>query len=591
MKKGVTVILSVVFSVLIAGTALAQTLSTTAQAATTPRVKYQIVSNSATPTIKKGDSFEANFYFYDIDDVISVTSPNGSIINLPKDKLEDTDEQPSDDSESTNKSSFSINIPENNMRYVGTGPAILKFKIVSGGSTTYLQKTITECQPTTTSSGTEKSGLSLQKYSLDRSGIKEGERFNLTLTVKNDSGAVNNHVTALLDGLNPDDLTVDGQLDTKTVTTLNAGETTSITFPLICNAKMASKNYMLKVNLSSDEYPTAVPANVFIPVTGTKAQTDTSSSGSDKPGASKPLIMIESYDYGGKPVIGGQNFNLKMRFRNTNTAAQIENLKITVSSTAGTDDKSAAGVFTPAKSSNTFFVPKVAPNGSFNEEIALIPKSDATPNSYGVNIAFNYESVIDNKREAIESTETIAIPLTQPDRFEANEADIGSPMFLGEQGQLNINYVNKGKSKIFNLSVKLSGNFTSGETNSYIGNVDSGVGDSFQATITPTAEGQLKGTAVFSYEDASGATKSITKEFSGEVQAAPTDTPTDSQPTAPQPEQGTGTPWYYWAGGSALLIVLLVVLRIVLKKRKAKKLRILEESDDDDPSIRGGKAS
>jgi hypothetical protein len=295
-----------------------------------PRVTYKIVSNSASPVITRGSSFEADFNFYDEgapspDNIkITVTSPNGSITGLPKDAFTATGQSQISSTSDTDDPQYSLNIPEANMRYVGRGPAILKFKISYNNNTYSVQKTIIECQPTPVTSGTGKSDLALQSYSLNRNGVKEGEKFTLNLVLKNNSDITNNHVTAVLDGLNPDEITVDGQLDTKTIPAVEGGATASISIPMICNPKMASKNYMLKAQLSSDEAPTPVSFNVFVPVTGTKSGTE---SGSDKPNASKPLIIIESYDYGGKPVVGGKEFNLSMRFKNTNTATQIENLR------------------------------------------------------------------------------------------------------------------------------------------------------------------------------------------------------------------------------------------------------------------------
>ncbi len=556
------------------------------------RVTYRIASNSTTPTISRGSSFEADFYFYgaDADDIksISVTSPNGSISGLPSGSIDNFEKNYAysstvDPSMLDGANITKLNLPENNLRYIGTGAAVLKFKLTTDDGTLSLQKTITECVATSTSSGTGRSDLTMQSYNLSRSGIKEGERFALNLTVKNNGDVANNHVTAVLDGLNSDEITVDGQMDTKTVDTVDAGGTAVISFPMICNPKMVSKNYIVKVHISSDEATASADYNVFVPVTGTKSDKDTASSAV---GSSKPQIIIESYDYGGTAVTGGKEFVLTMNIKNTGATA-IENIKMTVSSaesfSSGSDD--TGGAFTPAKSSNTFFIKKLEGGAVMKEQIALLPKSDAAPKSYGVGIAFKYEAVLDDKRESLEANETIAIPLTQPDRFEANDPELPGPMFLGQPGQLSIGYVNKGKSKIFNLSVKLSGNFTTTESNSYIGNLDSGTGDTFQATLTPEAEGTLKGTAVFSYEDASGKTRNITKEFSCEVTADQGPGGEVSSQPAEEPKAKNTPPLWAILTGAGVLVLLSVGFIAFRKKRKAKKLRMLEASDDYDDAV------
>ncbi|MDF1494996.1 cell adhesion protein [Caproiciproducens sp. CPB-2] len=465
------------------------------------------------------------------------------------------------------------------MKRIGDGAGTLKFTIYydDDKSKTYLaQKTIFD--PISTSSDTEDQGkLVVQSYRLDHTPVKEGEKFNLTFTLKNTGSVVCENIMAVLDTSTAEGVSINGVTDTQYINTLDTGATATISYPMTCLSKMTTNNYVVSLILSADELDKSVTSKVFIPVTGTKTDKDETTN------ESKPLIIIENYDYGGKAVMGGKEFNLAMRFKNTSANTQIENLKITVSSVAGDDDKSVAGAFTPAKSSNTFYIPKVGPNAVFAEQIALIPKADATPNSYGVSIAFNYEAVLDGKREVIEATETIAIPLTQSDRFEANEAELQGPIFLGDSGQLNINYVNKGKSKIFNLSVKLDGNFTTGESNTYIGNVDSGVGDTFQATLNPAAEGTLTGTATFSYEDANGEIKNLLKEFSCEV--VPAMDPgegIDSESAVPATAGASSPPLWGILSVIGGVIAGIIVLVVILKKRKAKKLKRLEESDDYD---------
>ncbi len=592
MNKRTKALVGVFLAMILTVTAVFQ-YSLNVNASTDIRVTYKIISNAQTPSISKGSSFEADFYFYgknagDIKDIY-VSSPNGSIAGLSKDSYDNftklynynSDVDPSiiDGVDITK-----LNIPESNLRYVGKGPGTLKFKVVLNDNTSItLQKTITECQVTAASSGSDRSDLTMQSYSLNRSGIKEGERFTLNLSVKNNGDVQNNHVTAVLDGLNSDEITVDGQMDTKTVDTLDAGSAVNISFPMICNPKMVTKNYIIKVQFYSDEASSPSTYNIFVPVTGSKSDKDTSSSAI---GSSKPQIIIESYDYGGKAVTGGKEFVLTMNIKNTGTTA-IENVKMTVSSAADTSSGGeAGGAFTPAKSSNTFFIPRLAGGATIREQIALLPKSDAAPKSYGVGIAFKYEAVLDSKRESLEADETVAIPLTQPDRFEVNDPEISGPMFLGQQNQMNINYVNKGKSKIFNLSVKLTGNFTAAEANSYIGNVETGTGDTYQASITPNEEGTLKGTAEFSYEDANGTTKTLTKEFSCEVVSdqGPPDDETSSEPTD-HTDAGKAFPFWIAAAGVGGAALITGGILIFLKKQKKKKLRMLEQNDDYDDAV------
>lgn len=493
---------------------------------------------------------------------------------------------------------YRLTIPEKYLKRIGDGPGTLKFSISyyeeSGGTYSKLYNTVTAektvFDPTGTSSGsTDGARLSVANFGLDHSPVKEGEKFRLTFTVRNDGSAACRNASAVLDCSGAAGIGIDGVTDTKSLGTLEPGAEATLSYPMTCLPKMETGNYALTVKLSADEAPDAAP-KIYLPVTGTK----TSEEDTGSVGDSKPQIIIESYDYGGTAVTGGKEFTLAMNVRNTG-AVQIENVKMTVSSESGASDSDKAvtgGAFTPAKSSNTFFIPSLKAGGTVREQIDLLPLADAAPQSYGVSVAFKYEAVVDGKRQSLDAQETIAIPLTQPDRFEVNDAVLQDPLFLGEPGQLTVNYVNKGKSKVFNLSVKLEGNFTTGDGNTYIGNLDSGTGDSFQATLNPSAEGTLQGKATFSYEDAGGTTKTVVKEFTGEVVSAQdmgADLPSKDLPVEGKP---SSPPWRIWViSGSALLAAgVLAFLIVFLKKRKAKKLRLLEETDDYDDAPGGGAA-
>lgn len=409
----------------------------------------------------------------------------------------------------------------------------------------------------------------IDSYGVDRKTVYSGQTFRMDLVLKNTSTQTYHNVTAALDGLSTEALTVVGSLDRKSVTSLAPGASATVSFTMQAASKMETGNYLVSINLSSDELPEPTTTKAFVAISGT---------GSTE--GSKPIIIIESYSFGGTSVTGGKEFPLALRFRNANTSTAIQNLKITITATA---DEDTGGVFTPANSSNTFFISKLGAGASIEKSIDLYPKADAKPKSYGIDVKFEYESAADSKHEPITSTETISIPLTQPDRFEVTSVEAMGPIQLGMDGQLNIAYVNKGKSTVYNLSVVLEGNFTSPEMNSYIGNVESGSSDSFDANLTPTEEGMLEGTAKITYEDPNGDTQEIIKEFSCEVLPATDIDVIVPEPGEMPPEESAGFPvWGVW------LIVLVVVgggvgaALFIRKKKAAKKQALLDEEDDYD---------
>ena len=431
--------------------------------------------------------------------------------------------------------------------------------------------------------------LIISGYKLSRSKVSEGQSFQMTVSLQNNGDSNYNNVQVDLSNLSSEAIAMNGELNTKTIPTIKKGETQNVVFSLLCNSKMATGNYQLTINVSADELSSesgggvsgnqSMTASVFIPITGTAAKEDAGENN-----ASKPQIIVDNYDYGGMSVTGGQDFLLQMNFRNTSPNYSIENLKMVIDSVPDGDNSVRA--FTPSKSSNTLFVSSVNPGQPFSWDIDLYPKADAEPKSYGVEISYTYEAVIDGVRHTdLSGKETITIPLTQPDRFEVTDPELYGPIYLGDQANLMINYVNKGKSKIFNLSVSLAGNFTSGDMNSYVGNVESGTGDYFDTMLTPQEVGTLSGTATFTYEDANGDTKEVVKEFSCDVMEMPTYEPDPMDPgiTDPGLMEPQGLPgWANWVIIGFGVVSGIAALVVIGKLVQKKKQRLLDEMDDFD---------
>ena len=181
----------------------------------------------------------------------------------------------------------------------------------------------------------------------------------------------------------------------------------------------------------------------------------------------------------------------------------------------------------------------------------------------------------------------MAIPLIQPDRFEVTDIQMYGPVMFGESLNGYVSYVNKGKSTIFNLSMKVAGDgFTTAETETYIGNVESGSSDGYDLTLNPTQAGPLSGTVTFTYEDANGDTKEIVKEFQTEVmEYVEPEIPDDMlDPDMPVEAEG-GMPVWGWAaiaaGGVVVLIVAIVVVRKVVKKKKQAAMDAEDDYDDE----------
>ncbi|MGI5893388.1 MAG: CARDB domain-containing protein [Candidatus Merdivicinus sp.] len=474
---------------------------------------------------------------------------------------------------------YTIGISADSEMKSGTYPVTIsvKYKYASEAK----EETITTYIKVVGKSGEEQQGdLLVSGYSVSPMNVKAGSNFKLSVTIHNSGNKATDKTLVSLSGssLSTEAFTMNGTLDSMQLGSLSPNQVQTLTFSLCSNEKMETGNYILDVVIGEGE--TATTSKVFIPVTGNPEAKD-----DEKKNESTPQLIIDSYNYGEgvTSVTGGEVFTLTATILNTGKTA-VKNVKMTISSAA---DEETGGAFSPANSSNTFYMESIPAGGKITQTIDLLPKADAKPKSYGVDFAFSYEAIVNDELVTKDITQTIAIPLTQPDRFEVAEPQMYGPVMQGETLNGYVSYVNKGKSTIFNLSMKVEGEgFTTAETETYIGNVESGSSDGYDISINPTQAGTVNGTITFTYEDANGDTKNIVKNFQAEVmEYVEPEIPDTMDPDIPVEAEG-GIPVWGWiaiaGAGVVVLIVVIVVVKKVVKKKKQAAMDAEDDYDDDD---------
>ena len=207
------------------------------------------VVQSEKQTVLKGSPFQATFDFVhnylNQKMTISVSSPNGAI-SLSKKTFTTDNEEIDTTPQGDEVFSYRLTIPEKYMKRVGDGSGTLRFTITyynndNTRDTFTVQKTIFD--PIGSGSTTEQDGkLSVQSYRVDHSPIKEGEKFNLIFTLKNNGTSACNNVMAVLDSSTAEGISISGVTDTQYISSIEAGATSTITYPMTSLSKMASQS-------------------------------------------------------------------------------------------------------------------------------------------------------------------------------------------------------------------------------------------------------------------------------------------------------------------------------------------------------------
>lgn len=161
---------------------------------------------------------------------------------------------------------------------------------------------------------------------------------------------------------------------------------------------------------------------------------------------------------------------------------------------------------------------------------------NAEAQSYAISIQFSFQYIANDVRKSGESSESISIPVSQPDRFSVDEIQVPTSLYVGDEYNLSLKFVNKGKTQVYNVTTELRGNMPNSGERNFIGNVASGAEESADFYITPAEPGKLEGEVIISYEDASMNVRQVSRPFSIQVEEMPTFDPgTDAPTIEPQP--------------------------------------------------------
>lgn len=293
--------------------------------------------------------------------------------------------------------------------------------------------------------------------------------------------------------------------------------------------------------------------------------------------AAQPYVIISSYSYGKGDLVAGETRNITMTFRNTSKTMAVENMMVTMT---------LPDAMMLTSSSNSFYIESLAAEGTITKTVNVTVKSNAAAQSHSMTVDFTYDYLDNGIRRNAKTTESISMPVLQVDRFTVTGIDLPQEIFMGEENNLSVNFVNKSRTDIYNLSAKLNceGLSNNGEEQ-YLGNLASGTASSADFYITGNEKGELVGEVIITYEDTNMNQRTVSVPFTTKV-ISYEDAWGPQGPVGPQNpddpgmdpgmEQPAGFPWFWVIGG---VVVVAAGVFVYLKLRKNKKESVEEDED------------
>ena len=293
--------------------------------------------------------------------------------------------------------------------------------------------------------------------------------------------------------------------------------------------------------------------------------------------AAQPYVIISSYSYGKGDLVAGETRNITMTFRNTSKTMAVENMMVTMT---------LPDAMMLTSSSNSFYIESLAAEGTITKTVNVTVKPTAAAQSHSMTVDFTYDYLDNGIRRNAKTTESISMPVLQVDRFTVTGIDLPQEIFTGEENNLSVNFVNKSRTEIYNLSAKLNceGLSNNGEEQ-YLGNLASGTASSADFYITGNEKGELVGEVIITYEDTNMNQRTVSVPFTTKV-ISYEDAWGPQGPVGPQNpddpgmdpgmEQPAGFPWFWVIGG---VVVVAAGVFVYLKLRKNKKESVEEDED------------
>ena len=222
-----------------------------------------------------------------------------------------------------------------------------------------------------------------------------------------------------------------------------------------------------------------------------------------------PYVIVNNYNYGGT-ITAGDTFPLSITLFNTSKSLDVQNMMVTIT---------MPEAFMLTSSSNTFYIEDLESEGMVTKTMNVTAKANAAPQSHNIEVSMKYQYVADhlNSRRDNTTQETISIPVVQVDRFQVTGVDVSAESYVGEEASITVNFVNKGRSDVYNLSAEISGDIQNPGQQQNLGNLTSGSTGTADFYVMPNGEGMCSGEIKITYEDTNMEEKEATIQWSTNV--------------------------------------------------------------------------
>ncbi|HSH36535.1 hypothetical protein [Schnuerera sp.] len=415
------------------------------------------------------------------------------------------------------------------------------------------------------------SNLTIENLVYPTSGIKPEGNFELKFDLVNTGELEASNILVKTESTDP--ALVPKTTNIKKISAIGTDESESLSFIFTPTKDAETRNYPINITVEYEDEFNQGSEDKYVLTQYVGAYVDKESEG----GKGTPKLIIDKYNFEPTIVKAGENYTMNLSFYNTNAQKAVRNIKIFLTADEKTDPdspSSGGNVFTPVGSSNTFYIDSIPAKGRVEKNITMFTVPDAQAKTYTITANFEYE---DNEGEEYTATELIGVPVVQQSKLEIGEISFSPEAFAGEPTPVFVEFYNTGKVTLYNMMVKLDGDFQTENGSYYVGNFETGMSEYFEGMVIPMEPGELTGNLIFTYEDSSGENIEVKEEFTLNVmEPMPMDEFPEDMPPMEEPG-GAGKIFKSKGFWITIIIIAAAIGGFIFYKKKKKKGMALDD--------------
>lgn len=293
----------------------------------------------------------------------------------------------------------------------------------------------------------------------------------------------------------------------------------------------------------------------------------------------QPKVIVSKYSVSPDPVVAGKDFTLEFTLKNTSDSYAVSNIQVTV--------KSGADLY-PADNTNTLYYKGIAKGKTLNVSIPMRAKEDATTDPHSVSVTVEYE---DARATGFTESSDIPVTVTQSLCLTYDAPNAPASMTAGDTAPFTLQVMNKGRSKVYNVTCALQAPGLLPQASAFLGDMDPGTAKPaqimvFAGSLDMTADGaspaplggasgfgMTSGAITITYEDEFG------KQYTDTVKTGTTiEAPVMPSAPAETPAQPKASQWWISVLIAAALIAAVAVFLALSRRSRERKVRPHDEA-------------